>query len=648
MANVIVPESHAIKEAWRGRHAYIAWGTIALFVMIILSIVSLIYSLEIGALTSLQAIPVSTVLIYLSFTVIHEAGHKNIVQGVKWMQPIERYMGWLCAIPFIIIPFSLFARIHDLHHAHTNDPDRDPDYWVSSNSWIKASLKSLMLPLHYIAIGVSKFKTDPLFKKTKNSAMIYWGCMGVLLTFFIVKGYGELLLIAWVLPVVLASFILAMLFDWIPHRPNIQQSRYQNTRIYMAPFVNAITLGQSYHLIHHLNPRVPWYAYKKVFNQTRQALVKHQAPIEGISNSALPKLFKAPSITKANHNNKPGKFTLTVKSIIKETLDAVSITFDERETEGLHFKAGQYVTLSKVIGREWVTRCYSICSAPSSGQLSIVAKQVPGGVMSRYLNDTLKQGDKLTVAGPFGHFVLNDEDKQEDQMQRLILIAAGSGITPIMSMLQDALGGRSYSSVDLIYCNRSNKHTIFKHEIECLEEANTGYLNVCFVNSKASPSLDSATGRLTPAMLKGLLTGSLNLAHCYICGPETLTEMAKQTLLDMEIPEQSIHHESFTKEVKLPKGQRYKVTIDMADDSRHVLDVAENQTVLEVATQKGIDLPHACGVGQCGCCMLNRIKGSEYYASDDFVAVLEEERKAGKTLACQCQPRSNLHLTILN
>lgn len=641
----VLPKPASIYDVWTDQEAFIAWKTVALFFVIVVGWAGVAVGLNKSVITAIQAVPISTLLIYLSFTVAHEAGHRNIAQGVDWMIPVERVMGWLCVLPFIVIPFSLFARIHDYHHAHTNDPDRDPDYWVSSDSWLMASLKSLALPLHYILRGSSQFNQDQSFKETKLSSITYWFCMSGLLGYLVFAGFGQTILIAWVLPVIMASFILAMLFDWIPHRPNIQQSPYQNTRIYLAPFANMLTLGQSYHLIHHLNPRVPWYAYKRVFNQVREELDQQQAPIESLSGGLFPRIFKAPSIISAINPIEAGKFTLTVNSVASVATDAVCITFDDKETQGFRFKAGQYLTLSKLINNEWLTRCYSVCSAESSKSLSVVVRRVPNGTMSCYLNDTLRSGDKLTVAGPFGDFVLND--KSVNPAQNLVMVAGGSGITPIMSMLHSALEA-NINQIVLIYCNHSSDNVIFKQELEQLNDRYGERLTIHYINSMGEASEDTMIGRLTPSVLTGLVSELTDNTQYYICGPDALKNMVKQTLLDTGVAENQVHHEDFVLAPKQPEGELFNVVLVLNDGAEHQLKVAENQTVLEVAKQQGIKLPHACGVGLCGSCMLTRVSGDEAYSSDKTVALLSEERKLGKTLACQCQPRSDMHLKVLN
>ncbi len=473
--------------------------------------------------------------------------------------------------------------------------------------------------------------------------------MSILLAYLVSIGLGEIVLIAWVLPVILASFILAMLFDWIPHRPNIQQSQYQNTRIYLAPFANVLTLGQNYHLIHHLNPRIPWYAYKDAFSQFRDELKSNDAPIEELVAGQLPKLFEAPSILNAHNRGVAGKYTLSVKSLSRPTLDSICITFDENETRGFYFKAGQHVTVSKLINNELYTRCYSICSAQTSQQLSIVVKYVPSSgtshSMSHYLNNRLKVGDKLTVAGPLGNFVL---DNNVDKPRRLVLIAAGSGITPIMSMMRSVLSEWDEKPpIDLIYCNHSQGNIIFKSEIDEMSIQYQDKLTVHYVNSRGTVSGGSTKGRLTPSLIKTFIATSTKGTHSYICGPQTLKVMAKQALLDIGVLEHNIWCEAFVKAQRQPSNKRFNVTIELSSGEKPTIQVAENQTVLEVAKQQGISLPYACGIGQCGCCRINRISGTENYVNDNALALLNSEREEGQTLACQCQPRSDMYLKAL-
>ncbi|TDF41494.1 2Fe-2S iron-sulfur cluster binding domain-containing protein [Alteromonadaceae bacterium M269] len=637
--------TNKIDKIWSSKENQVAWGTVALFLAIVLGFIGLISGLAKQSISAFQAIPISTLLIYLSFTVLHEAGHKNISQGIHWMKPFERLMGWMCAVPFLIIPFSLFARIHDYHHAFTNDPDRDPDHWVSSDSWIIASVKALFLPLYYIWHISRDFSHDIVIRKTLISSAVYWFLMTALVGILMAFNLGPALLIAWVIPIVIASYILAMLFDWIPHTPNLQQNRYQNTRIYTAPVLDILTLGQSYHLIHHLNPRIPWYAYKRVFFEVEQELEQQNSPIEGVLTQGLPSLFKAPSILSPSIDAVTGKYTFTVDQIIQESSDTVRVKFDPDQTSGFQFKAGQYITVGKRIGYDYITRCYSICSSENSRELSIAVKRVESGVMSYYLNNELNVGDKLTVAGPFGHFVLPHPNSV--MSRQILLVAGGSGISPTMSLLKTILEDESNESqITLLYSFRDAAQAAFVKEIQGLVGQHERRLTTTFFVSHGTLTKDSHAGRLTPSALREVwkkqrLTQD---TQCFICGPKAMMGMVKETLESLGVPTDRVTTEEYQLQNKLPQGEKFRVTVKMLSGVEHQLTVAENQTVLEVASQQGVKLPNACGMGQCGCCSLNLKSGKEEYVNEDSVAILPSERALGKTLACQCRPKSDLIL----
>lgn len=634
----------SVTQIWHQHSLGIAWGTVLLFFGVIAASISLIFSLSNHLITPIAAIPFSSLLIYLSFTVLHEAGHGNIAQGVSWMKPLERIMGWVSIMPFIIIPFPLFARIHDHHHAFTNDPDRDPDYWVSSSSWIRASLKAFCLVLHYLRHITLEHLHDPIIAKTAKSSIIYWLIMGATITTLIYYDHGYIVLVSWAIPATLAAFVLAMLFDWIPHTPNTQQNRFQNTRIYLGPALNFLTLGQNYHLIHHLNPRIPWYRYKNIFILVRRELEDNNAPIESLYNDGLPKVFTAQSAHKALNNNKPFKATLTVADITKETSESIRITFASLSGEKIKFKAGQYVTIGKKIDHQYVSRCYSICAPENSTKLSIAVKNIPNGIMSSYLNSALRIGDQLTVSGPFGNFTLPETIASK----HYCFIGAGSGITPLISLLQTLLHNDTETKIDLIYYNQSVKTIMFKEKLIELETQYSNRFITHHIIKESETSLPTRPEkRFNKEQLIKILAPTedetINTIY-YICGPSTLKKTAKKALLDLNVPQKNILIENYTIETQKPKGSIYNVSVKLSDQT-YQFKVAENQTVLEVAKQQKIPLPFACSIGQCGCCMLQIDKGEDIIDPSKSTAILPSERIQSKTLACQCRPTSDLYLS---
>ena len=632
-------------KTWRDYSTGIAWGTVALFIGITIAYIGLVGAIYTESISLFSGMVISTFLLYLGFTVVHEAGHGNIAHDVSWMKPIERFMGWTFTTLFFIVPFGLFAKTHDYHHAFTNDPDRDPDHWVSGDTWKDASLRALVLPLNYLVLMATRFGQDPVIASTHRSSLIYFATTFTIAIGLVAAGYGMELLIVGIIPIFLSSYVLGMLFDWIPHMPTRQQGRYQNTRSYLFPGLKFLTLGQNYHHIHHLYPRVSWYHYQRVFNLIRQMLEKNNAPIEVLFSKTQPGFGQSLNALQPSSIEGVHKLTLSVESIEPLTDNSVAISFVALHGKTIDFKAGQYVTVTKLIAGKAITRCYSICDAPNESKLTIGVKSIKGGVLSSYLNNDLSVGDELTVAGPFGNFVYNTQRMKKDSS--LILIAAGSGITPILSIAKTALKNIEYSlanKVHLIYINATSRDVMFDRQlIELLAQ----YPETFHVTHQFTRVNNG--GYLTEDTLISLLNAESNLLRnqYYICGPAGLKETVSKTLNELTVNPKQIFIEEFVQADIEPKGKQYPVNIVLPNGDAHELSVAENQTVLQAAQNKGLQIPHACGVGQCGCCMMKIDQGDVQLTSDDAPGLLSGEQELGLTLACLCQPKSSLNLTCV-
>ncbi len=636
----------------------IAWGTIVLFVGVVIGYAGMIAAVFTGTISVPVGTLLSTLLLYLAFTVAHEAGHGNIAHEVKGMKPVERLMGWSVTVPFLIIPFGLFAKIHDYHHAFTNDPDRDPDHWVSGNNLWGANFRALTLALNYIYLANTRFKDDPVIAQTQKSSLLYYGVTLAISIGLIASGYWVELLMIGIIPAFLTSYILGMVFDWIPHMPTRQQGRYQNTRSYLFPGLKYLTLGQNYHHVHHLYPRVTWYNYERVFTIVRPELETKNAPIEhlfsgslflgGLFSDKLPGFGKSPYAQEPSSVDGVGKFTLHVEKVHQETADSVAITFQHMNGKNLPFKAGQYVTVTKLLNGESVTRCYSICESPRAGKLTIGVKRVEKGLLSTYLNDELCVGDELTIAGPFGDFRFDPYTVKPTKL--LTLIAGGSGITPIISIAQTALGTCSKACADtkvhLIYANRSISDVMFLRQVNKLLENYPGRFSVTNVFEKAHADWEGEIGYLTAEKLINMFATDEDVLNgqYFICGPEVMKDIVVGTLQKLGVENEQVSVEEFGQTMLKPEGPIHKVNVVLANGSCHEFDVAENQTVLQAASQEGIKIPHACGVGQCGCCMMQVTGGLSELVLDGTPGILPGELERGLTLACQCRPKSALSL----
>lgn len=636
-----LPNEQALWPEHSGR---IAWRTLTLFAGIVLGYIGLFTAAHQELMSLPACMVIASALIFVAFTVLHEAGHGNISQGVAWMQPVERLIGWITTMPFLI-PFGMFARVHDYHHAFTNDPEGDPDYPAAGATGFGVLMHAMLIPMNYLYLIATRFRRDPVIAKTHRSTIAFYLTINVLFAFFIAQGYGGAVLWLVVLPPLLASLFLGVIFSWIPHMPGRQQGRYQNTRTYLFPGLKYLTLAQNYHHVHHLYPRVPWYHYERVFHLIRREMEANQAPIEKLFSKDTPGLLQSPF---ASHpvDGRRNKLTLTVRSVRKETPDSVVIAFANHQGRSLKFKAGQYVTISKRINNETVTRCYSICESPNAEMVAVGVKRVENGTLSKYLNAVLKAGDPLTVAGPFGDFTYECSGDRE-RNETLILFAGGSGITPVLSILQAALEGDTWTGVHLVYANRSAQDVMFRTRLDRLSALYGPRLRIMHIYERPPAGWQGETGLLNEKNLTAFLKQikDLNFARFYICGPEPMKDVVVRTLRKHGVQSARIMIEEFAHAMPAAEGPVHRIKIALANGAQHEIAVAENQTVLQVANQAGIKIPHACGVGQCGCCKMRVSYGEHELASKETPGLLASEKAQGLTLSCQCTPRSELLLT---
>lgn len=634
------PQSYA--SMWQESVPEIAWGTIWLFLGILISYAAVLCA----ALADVMPYPLAGALLgfiaFSSFTVMHEAGHGNIFKMGSVLKPLETIMGWIASIPFLVLPYRLFQKIHDRHHAFTNDPHRDPDYFNGPHTWYGVILNAFWVPIHYHIMSVTELRNIKQFKKTYASTLIYLALAWGTLIFLCINGYALEVISLLVAPQLIAVFLLVMFFDFIPHFPHATLGRYQNTNIYGGKWLNIFLFGQNQHLIHHMFPRLPWYKYRQVFQRLKPDLEANDAPL-------YDSLFPSFSLyDMAGGFQRAGDFCdmqLQVSAIKRLTADASAIRFANPAGPALKYSAGQYITVSKWMDGEQQTRCYSLCTPPESNTLEIGVKAIDGGRVSSFINLDLRVGDKLIVRGPFGKFVYPPAQKIE--IEALQLIAGGSGITPIKAILEVALADESIKTIHLLYANRSPSDVMFFPELEELQVSHQGRLKVTHIFATAPAEWSGARGLLTADMLSLLLEldNAANTQQAfYICGPQGLKNLVASTLSTKGVAEQRVFIEEFVASATPPVGELFPVEIALANGQTKTIKVASNQTVLEVAKAQGVSIPHACCVGTCGTCKIKITSGETAAIADAVSGILATEQLDGFTLACQCRPLSALKL----
>ncbi len=335
---------------------------------------------------------------------------------------------------------------------------------------------------------------------------------------------------------------------------------------------------------------------------------------------------------------------LRVKEVRRETVDAVSVAFDvpnELEKE-FRFSPGQYITIQKDLQDSLLRRAYSICSSPDSGELRVAIKEVDKGRFSHFANQVLKPGDLLDVAGPEGRFVLETNDKHQKDY---LAIAAGSGITPVISMIKAVLQNESKSRFALIYGSKSSDKTIFKKELDSLVASYDGRLKVQYVYSKII-SDKALFGRIDGKMVKGLLKSDFsgyNFDTYFLCGPEEMIDDTKKALLKNGVKEEAIKLElfsatSYKKEVTKSLSGNVEITV-VLDDEETTFDMRMDELILDAAIAKGLDAPYSCQGGVCSSCLAKVIEGSAVMERNTILDA--DEIEEGLILTCQAHPTTS-------
>lgn len=341
---------------------------------------------------------------------------------------------------------------------------------------------------------------------------------------------------------------------------------------------------------------------------------------------------------------------LAIDDLRRETSDAVSMTFaipDELAGD-YSFAPGQYLTLRTTMDGEEVRRSYSICSSPDDRELRIAVKKVDGGAFSSWALEELKSGDELDVMTPTGRFGVAHTP---DQARIHVGFAAGSGITPIMSIVRGILAREPNSRFFLFYGNRTTNGILFREALEELKDRFMGRFSVFHVLSQEEQDLHILYGRLDREKIEVLLRAMVPAAaidHVFVCGPVAMSEEIEKTCLDMGIPAGRVHVERFVSEFGgkprpkvqvVPEAPPKAVASLIVDGKRKDVPIAEGEVILDAALRAGMDLPYACKGGMCSTCRAKIVEGQ--VTMDVNYSLEPWELAAGFVLTCQSHPVSS-------
>lgn len=336
---------------------------------------------------------------------------------------------------------------------------------------------------------------------------------------------------------------------------------------------------------------------------------------------------------------------LTVKKIIKETENAVSIAFTVPTELAREFKfiSGQYITIRITLDGKEIRRSYSICSSPESNELIVAVKEVENGLFSNYATKILKVGAVLEVAPPEGKFILQTATSHQ---KNYVAFVAGSGVTPVMSMIKSVLIKEIHSTFVLVYGNKTAEETIFKSEIDNLLEK---YPERFFVQYVFSQKLlgNAVLGRIEKSIVNLILKNkfkNIEFDGLYLCGPEPMIETVTDAIKENGYEASKIHFELFTSTYTSGKitaknlDGNTKITI-LLDDDETTFEMSKKQLILTAALDEGLDAPFSCQGGICSSCLAKVTQGKA--VMDKNAILTDSELEEGLILTCQAHPTTN-------
>ncbi|OUS02423.1 flavodoxin reductase [Flavobacteriales bacterium 33_180_T64] len=333
---------------------------------------------------------------------------------------------------------------------------------------------------------------------------------------------------------------------------------------------------------------------------------------------------------------------LAIKDIHRETEKAVTVSFEVPQDlkDAFKFMAGQYITLRTHIDGHEIRRDYSLCASPKSGDLKIAIKEVKDGTFSSYANNSLQVGDGLEVAPPKGRFIFEPNDSKT---KNIAVFAAGSGITPVLSIVKCALEEEIYSKVILVYGNKSTKDTMFLNELLELQHQYSERLSIKFVFSQAQEN-DAVFGRIEKSTVNLVVKNEhkhITIDAFFLCGPEGMIHTVKNVLAEHNVDESSIHFELFKaakpaeiNEESTASGNT-KITV-IVDEEETEFEMSQKQSILEAALDEDVDAPYSCQGGICSSCIARLKEGEATMRQNNILT--DNELAEGLILTCQAHP----------
>ena len=335
-------------------------------------------------------------------------------------------------------------------------------------------------------------------------------------------------------------------------------------------------------------------------------------------------------------------YKVHIKEITQETANAVSVLFDIPTSlkEDFNFTAGQYITIQTTIDGEQVRRAYSICSTPKSNDIRVAIKAVENGVFSTYATSALKAGDEIEITAPDGRFLLNSEPNKN-----YIAFAAGSGITPILSMIKTVLEDEPTANFTLVYGNKTAADTIFYEELNALKESFSERFKLHYIFSREEVK-NQLRGRIDKSVTNYFVKNmykETTFDAAFLCGPEEMIQEVSATLKNNNIAKENIHFELFTASVdeealaEVKEGTT-QITV-LLDDEETTFTMQQTDDILAATLRNNLDAPYSCQGGVCSSCMCKVTEGKAVMIKNSILT--DSEIEEGFILACQAHPTTS-------
>ncbi len=635
----------------------VAWPTIGLFFAGAAVWVVGAWLFLAEGVTAWLTVPVLAVVSFAQFTVLHECVH-HAAGRLTWVNEV---FGRMSVVFFGAAgTFAGFRFLHIEHHRHTNEAmDIDPDMWVSHGPKWQLPVRWALLDVGYMFFYFKRIKSRPIKEQVE-----VWGTLAAFSAATlgcIAVGWGwEFMALVW-LPQRLGMTLITYWFGWLPHHDLNTTAAEDNfrttrTRVGMEWLLTPVLLYQNYHSVHHLHPSIPFYRYIDAWKRNEGVYLDANVPLatvwgreltrseyvawRGLAEPRSSAMAREPGVAIG-----PGGFhPLTVSEVRPLTPDAVSITFDipDHLREDFRFVAGQHVVVRHDLDGQELRRTYSICSSASSGVVRIGVRRLPEGRMSGFLN-SIEPGQLLEVSTPRGRFTL---DPEPGARQHYVGIAAGSGITPLISMLATALSQQEHSRFTLLYGNRSAESTMFRDELAMLVRQFEGRLEVVdFRDSEDVIDEGVQPARITTDYLRNRLDTDLapeQVDGWYLCGPEPLVRAVKEVLAELGAAPQTVHSELFSAAAAATEVAEDVMACTLTTrlgGAEVTINTKPGQTVLAALLDNAVPAPYSCMGGACGTCRAHITRGDA--VMDQNHALEDHDIASGYILTCQARPRTS-------